>query len=428
MPVFVYGLNHITASIDIRDRVAFPAEVLPGALQAAQRDLNLEELVILSTCNRMEIYYKARDAIMTPLLNWIAGYHGLSKQMIAHAFYEYVDSDAVRHMIQVASGLDSMVLGESQVLGQFKAAYEVARRAGVSGPTLNRIGQRTFAAAKRVRSCTSIGHNSLSIASIAVKLAQQVFGGSLENARTLLVGAGESISLMGKHLKSCGIRDMVIANRSLGRAERLAQTLDARALPLERMNEALALADIVIASTGSSKLVLGMDAVKQAICNGKNRRVFMIDLAVPRNIDPEIGKLDQVSLYTIDHLDAVIAKNHRDRSHAAQVAQEIIAAETLECVNYLRSLGAVDVICELHAKTRRMLEQEQDKAMARLARGQSPEDVLRQFGKKLAGKWLHAPSVELRRAATEGRSELLDATVRIHDLSDRKDFARSSRE
>ncbi len=300
MAILAYGLNFRTAPIELRERIAFPEDGMIDALRDLRRDLPaVGEAAILSTCNRTEVYCAAELTDFDPLANWLAAYRRVDADDIRGAAYAHWDRDAARHLMRVASGLDSQVLGEPQIFGQVKDAYEVARAAGTLGPELNLLSQVTINVAKRVRTDTDIGRNPISIAYAAVSLARQLFT-NLGEKSALLLGAGETVELVAEHLREAGIGRMTIANRTLVHAETLAERVGARAIQLSDMPRHLAEHDIVIASTASTLPVLGKGAVEAALKLRKRRPIFMVDIAVPRDIEPEVGTLDDVYLYSID--------------------------------------------------------------------------------------------------------------------------------
>ncbi len=417
MSVIVCGLNHTTAPVDLRARVACTPEHLPRVLGDARSALHLDELAILSTCNRTELHCKTQKMDARSLLSWFATMAGVGQDTLGHSCYRYTDEEAVGHLIRVASGMDSMVLGESQILGQVKNAYEIAQRVGASGPVLHRISQHSFAAAKRIRTQTEIGRRPVSIASVAIQLAQQIFG-SLQSSCTLLIGAGENISLVAKHLQSAGGRNLIIANRSLTRARQLAARLDARAIPMDAMADALVMADIVIASTGSDQPVLCKSTMSVVHRKRRHRPIFLIDLSGRRDIEPEIADLGDVYVYNLDHLGTLVNKNQDHRGQAVAVAEAIVREETAQCMRLLRGLNATDTINALRSKAERLLANELAAAHERLRQGEQPAAVMERFGRALSAKWLHAPSVALRQAAILERSDLLAAAIHLHALED----------
>ena len=324
MAFLALGINHKTASVDVRERVAFTPEQLVEALQQLCRLTASREAAILSTCNRSELYIEQDHLAADSVLRWLAEYHQLSLEELRASAYVHEDHDAVRHMMRVASGLDSLVLGEPQILGQMKSAYAVAREAGTIGPLLGRLFQATFSAAKQVRTDTAIGENPVSVAFAAVSLAKQIFS-DLGRSQALLIGAGETITLVARHLHEQGVRRIVVANRTLERASTLAEQFGAHAVLLADIPHELVHSDIVISSTASQLPILGKGAVESALKLRKHKPIFMVDIAVPRDIEPEVGELDDVYLYTVDDLHDVVAENLKSRQGAAQAAEELVS-------------------------------------------------------------------------------------------------------
>ncbi len=313
MAFLALGINHKTASVDVRERVAFTPEQLVEALQQLCRLTDSREAAILSTCNRSELYIEQDHLSADIVLRWLADYHHLSLDELRACAYVHEDDAAVRHMMRVASGLDSLVLGEPQILGQMKSAYAVAREAGTIGPLLGRLFQATFNAAKQVRTDTAIGENPVSVAFAAVSLAKQIFS-DLQRSQALLIGAGETITLVARHLHELGVKRIVVANRTLERASILAEQFGAHAVLLSDIPAELVRSDIVISSTASQLPILGKGAVESALKLRKHKPIFMVDIAVPRDIEPEVGELDDVYLYSVDDLHEVVAEKPQEPS------------------------------------------------------------------------------------------------------------------
>ncbi|MFJ2466449.1 glutamyl-tRNA reductase, partial [Pseudomonas sp. NPDC087615] len=318
----------------------------------------------------------------------------------------------VRHMMRVASGLDSLVLGEPQILGQMKSAYAVAREAGTIGPLLGRLFQATFNAAKQVRTDTAIGENPVSVAFAAVSLAKQIFS-DLQRSQALLIGAGETITLVARHLHELGVRRIVVANRTLERASLLAEQFGAHAVLLSDIPAELVRSDIVISSTASQLPILGKGAVESALKLRKHKPIFMVDIAVPRDIEPEVGELDDVYLYSVDDLHEVVAENLKSRQGAAQAAEEMVSVGADDFMVRLRELAAVDVLKAYRQQSERLRDEELQKALRLLANGGNAEEVLGQLARGLTNKLLHAPSVQLKKLSAEGR---LDALAMAQEL------------
>lgn len=404
MGFIALGINHKTASVNLREKVAFLPESLPQALQAACASTGVSELAILSTCNRTEFYGLGDSQV---LLNWLGQQRQLSIQELSHCVYVHHDKDALRHLMRVASGLDSMVLGEPQIFGQVKVAYQHAQQAGTMGQHLDRVFQQTFAAVKRVRTETAIGANPVSIGFAAVQLAKQIFS-DFEQAQALLVGAGEMISLVAKHLKEQGVRHMTIANRSLERAEHLAAELGgAKTVLLSDLAEVLHHADIVISCTGSQLPIIGKGMVERALKKRRYQPMFMVDIAVPRDIEPEVDELDDVYLYTVDDLESTIEENRRARQHAAQQAEKLIEECALQFLHGQRAQAATGLVTAYRQQVEQLRLAEIAKAQQSLAQGVNPHDVLERLSRNLTNKLMHAPSVQLKQAAASNAHDKL---------------------
>ncbi len=424
MGLTALGINHTTAVLDLRERVAFAPELLVDALQQACAEAHLPELVILSTCNRTELFFVGEDEghalAQQSALRWLAAYHGLEEQEIAPSCYIYADDAALRHMIKVASGLDSMVLGEPQILGQMKSALAVAEEANTVGGTLARAFRCVLSVAKRIRTDTAIGENPVSVAYAAVDLAGRIFT-ELAETRALLVGAGETIELVARHLVDSGVGGIVVANRTLGRARELAEQFGAEAVLLAEIPDQLEHADIVISSTASQLPLLGKGAVERALKLRKHRPILMIDLAIPRDIEPQVGDLSDVYLYSIDDLREIVDENLRSRQHEAGKADQIIDEGVEDFSRELRSLAAVDSVKALRAQAESMRDAEIDRALRSLAKGTSPAQVVEGLARSLTNKLVHSPSAEMKRASAEGRQDVLDAAHLLLGLDQDKE-------
>jgi glutamyl-tRNA reductase len=417
MAFIALGINHKTASVDVRERVAFAPEQLVEALRLLCHNTSSREAAILSTCNRSELYLEQDDVSADEVLAWLAAYHRLSLEELRACAYIHTDDEAVRHMMRVASGLDSMVLGEPQILGQMKSAFAVAREAGTLGPLLGRLFQATFSTAKSVRTDTAIGENPVSVAFAAVSLAKQIFA-DLHHSQALLIGAGETISLVARHLHDQGIKRIVVANRTLERASNLAEQFGARAVLLSEIPDELVNSDIVISSTASQLPILGKGAVERALKQRKHKPIFMVDIAVPRDIEPEVGELADVYLYTVDDLHEVIAENLKSRQGAAQVAEELVSVGARDFMQRMRELAAVDVLKAYRQQAERLRDEELNKALRLLGNGTSAEDVLAQLARGLTNKLLHAPSVQLKKFSADGRVDALGVVQELFALDE----------
>ncbi|EEB77536.1 glutamyl-tRNA reductase [marine gamma proteobacterium HTCC2148] len=411
MNLIALGINHNSAAVEVRERVAFAPEQVTEALADCCSAAQLDEAVILSTCNRTEIYaiapantvlaYKA-----VQLIDWMANYHHLSAEELRESAYHHEAEQALAHIVQVAAGLDSMVLGEPQIFGQLKSAYAVASEAGTVSNELARIFQRVFSIAKKVRTDTAIGENPVSVAYAAVDLAGHIFS-DLSKCNALLVGAGETIELVTRHLIEAGVSNIVIANRTLGRARELAQKFGAEAVLLAEIPDRLPAADIVITSTASQLPILGKGAVEQAVKARKHRPVLMVDIAVPRDIEPQVGDLRDVYLYSVDDLREIVDQNLRSRQSEARKADVIIDEGVAAYVQEKKRMGAVDAVKDYRGMAEGLRQQELDKALRSIARGDDPEKVLNQFSRGLTNKLIHAPTAGLKQISADGRQDQL---------------------
>ncbi|MDA7852573.1 glutamyl-tRNA reductase [Porticoccaceae bacterium] len=418
MGILAFGINHTTASVDLRGRVAFAPEMVVESLQQALNQLGGGEIALLSTCNRTEIYFHG-EVSDEQLLSWLAEHKGLTVEQLRDCYYCYRDQQAVRHIMCVASGLDSLVLGEPQIFGQIKSAYAVGREAGTVSSYLNQAFQCAFAAAKRVRSETAIGQNPVSVAYASVSLAEQIFA-DLKQAHALLIGAGETIELVARHLHDKQIGSITVANRTLSRAQELAADFSAEAILLSDIHDHLPQADIVISSTASQLPVLGKGAVESALKKRKRKPIFMVDIAVPRDIEPEVEMLDDVYLYTVDDLQEVIQDNVRARQSAADLAQGIIDQEADGWSRQQRSLAAVDTIRAFRNSVEKIRDEEVGKAMQALQRGQDSESVIATLARNLTNKLMHKPTTRLKQAGEEGRDDTIDATNDLFGLDKKR--------
>lgn len=417
MNLIALGINHNSAAVEVRERVAFAPEQVSEAMADCCAAAGLEEVVILSTCNRTEIYAIAppRSVLADKalqLIDWMAKYHHLSAEELRKAAYHFEADQALTHLAQVAAGLDSMVLGEPQIFGQLKSAFAVASESGTVGGELNRSFQRVFAIAKRVRTDTAIGENPVSVAYAAVDLAGHIFS-DLAECNALLVGAGETIELVTRHLVDAGVRNIVIANRTLGRARELGHKFGAEAVLLAEIPEQLPAADIVITSTASQLPILGKGAVEQAIKVRKHRPVLMVDIAVPRDIEPQVGELRDVYLYSVDDLREIVDQNLRSRQSEARKADVIIAEGVAACVHEIKQMGAVDAVKDYRRMAEQLRETELQKALRSIKRGDDPESVLARFSRGLTNKLIHAPTTGLKQVSADGRDSELQTARKL---------------
>lgn len=416
MAFFALGINHKTASVAVRERVAFSPDQMGDALRELCQRSGAREAAILSTCNRSELYLEMEPELEPEVLGWLADYHSLPLADLNGCAYTHSHEQAVRHMMRVACGLDSLVLGEPQILGQIKDSYDVARDAGTIGPLLGRLFQATFSTAKTVRTDTAIGENPVSVAFAAVSLAKQIFA-DLSQSQALLIGAGETITLVARHLHEQGVKNMVVANRTLERAALLTEEFGAKAVLLSEIPDELVNSDIVISSTASQLPILGKGAVERALKLRKHKPIFMVDIAVPRDIEPQVSELSDVYLYTVDDLHEVVAENLKSRQGAAQAAEELVLQGTSDFMQRMRELAAVDVLRGYRQQGEALRDEELQKALRALASGGEPEQVLNQLARGLTNKLLHTPSVQLKRLSADGRHEALVLAQELFGLT-----------
>jgi glutamyl-tRNA reductase len=408
MQLFTFGINHQTAPLAVREKVAFHAETLEQALQDIVGRRPVKEAAILSTCNRTEVYCNTDDPEQA--IDWLADYHHLKVQAIQPYLYSLPQDQAVKHAFRVASGLDSMVLGETQILGQMKQAVTIAERAGTLGTLLHKLFQRTFSVAKEVRTQTEIGASSVSMAAAAVRLAERIFP-SLSGQSVLFIGAGEMIELCAAHFAAQHPKHITVANRTLERARVLANRFHGSAITLNELPDHLAGHDIVITSTASPLPILGKGLMERTIKQRKRRPMFMVDLAVPRDIEAEVGELDDVFLYTVDDLAQVIDAGISNRQLAASEAEAIIDSQVENFMHWMEARGMVPTIRALrdHADRHRRMELERARRM--LANGEDPQKVIECLSRSLTNKFLHVPCHVLNHATGEDRAQL-EALVR----------------
>lgn len=412
MALFTLGINHRTAPLAVREQLAFHAEELRRALADLIASGRVHEAAILSTCNRTELYVEA--ASPQAALEWLGDYRRLSRPEIEPYLYTHPDGAAVRHAFRVASGLDSMVLGEPQILGQMKEAVRIARESGALGVTLNKLFQSTFAVAKDVRSSTTIGSNIVSMAAAAVRLAERIFE-RLADQRVLFIGAGEMIELCATHFCAHKPKQVVVANRTVERGRELAARFGATAIRLEDVGERLAEFDIVVSCTASQLPIIGLGLVERAIRLRRHRPIFMVDLAVPRDVEVEVGELDDVFLYTVDDLAQVVESGLESRQSAVAEAEAIVATRVEAFQSWLQTRENVPVIRSLRDAAERARRHEMEHALKALARGDDPAAILEQLSQRLTNKFLHAPTQALNQAEG-GRGELQALATRLFGL------------
>ena len=407
MSLITLGINHKTAPLELRERLAFTPQSLPEALLSLKKLRHIEEASILSTCNRTEIYCVTSEDNDQAIIQWFSQFHGVDENKIKEHLYLHAHEETVRHAMEVACGLDSMILGEPQIAGQMKDAYALANENGTIGQLLGKLYQRAFAVSKQVRTDTDIGSSPVSVAFAAVSLARQIFG-DLKQTTVLLVGAGETIELTTRHLHAQGVKKIIIANRSVERAQKLADEFNGEAISLQHIGTHLHRCDIVIASTASPLPIIGKGTVERALKQRKREPIFMVDLAVPRDIEPEVNDLDDIYLYSVDDLQSVIEENMENRQQAALQAHEIIDIQVEHFLDWQRSLGSVDVIAQIRQHTQNISDEVLNKAKKQLASGQNAEEVLDYLAHTITNKFLHQPSTHLRLASQDDRDDILN--------------------
>ena len=415
MTILTLGLNHNTAPVAIRERLAFPAERLRPALGQLVRLPEVEEVAILSTCNRTEFYCGTANADLDKIVDWIAREQRLKREEFHPYLYAHTDEDTIRHMFRVACGLDSMILGEPQILGQMKTAYQTAAEAGTLGKTLSKLFHHTFSAAKKVRTDTAIGSSPVSVAFAAVRLAQRIFD-TLKEQTAVLIGAGETIELTARHLHEQGIGEIIIANRTIERAHALAAQFNGFAIALSELPKHLAKADILVSSTASQLPILGKGSVESALKARKHKPMFMVDLAVPRDIEPEVGQLSDVYLYTVDDLRNTVEEGIRSRQEAAKQAEEIIDTEVDHFLAWMRSQGATMTLLDFRTQAETLRDEALNNALRALKNGKPAEDTLRQLANALTNKLIHIPSTQIKQAGTDERHDLIEAVRELFQL------------
>jgi len=424
MHLLTLGLNHQTAPLALRERVAFVPDEVGGTI-ARMRDRladasrgRLTEAAIVSTCNRTELYCAVEQpqAAGPALADFVAEEKQLDSDEFRRAAYLLPQADAVRHAFRVASGLDSMVLGEPQILGQMKQAERLSREAGGMGLLLNHLFQRTFAVAKEVRSSTEIGAHSVSMAAAAVRVAESIFG-ELDSSEVLLVGAGEMIELTATHIAARRPKSITVANRTVERATSLAHRFQGQAMRLAELPENLARFDIVVSCTASTLPIIGLGMVERAVKHRRHRPMFIVDLAVPRDVEQEVARLEDVYVYTVDDLGRIVATGTESRQAAVAQAEAIIETRVRDFDAWIRGRAAVPVIQGLRNRAETLSAHEIDRAKKLLARGESPEAVIEQLAQALTNKFLHAPVSALHQAAGQdeaSRAQLVALLSRFY--------------
>lgn len=413
MPLIACGINHKTAPIEVREQLTFAPEHTSLALRELLSCGAANEAMILSTCNRTEIYTHANS--LTSLINWLSEHPQIGQIAGTEHWYWHQDQLAVSHLMRVASGLDSMVLGEPQILGQMKQAFSLAQQTGTIGQELNSLLQKVFSVTKQVRTQTRIGASPVSIAYAAVTLAKRIFS-DLSKAQVLFIGSGQTIELAALHLSDFGVKRFVFANRSIAKAERLAQQFAGQSISMADIPLYLRPADIVVSATSSPLPILGKGMVESALKVGKRRPLLMLDMAVPRDIEAEVAELEDVYLYNVDHLQNIVTENLKSRTDAAEQAEAMIDIQARYYMRQRETQDATQTIRAYRDKLQSWRDEEVSKALAQLGQGTAAEMVLTQMARSLTNKILHTPSVQLRQAGFDNQIELLLAARRLFDL------------
>ncbi|QQG26803.1 glutamyl-tRNA reductase [Pectobacterium carotovorum] len=403
MTLLALGINHKTAPVSLRERVVFSPDKLGVALDSLLQQPLVQGGVVLSTCNRTELYLSVdeQENQREQLIRWLCEYHQLRPEDVNGSLYWHQDNAAVSHLMRVASGLDSLVLGEPQILGQVKKAFAESQRGHSLSSELERLFQKSFTVAKRVRTETDIGASAVSVAFAACTLARQIFE-SLADVTVLLVGAGETIELVARYLREHKVRKMMIANRTRERAQALAMEVGADVITLAELDEQLVHADIVISSTASTLPIIGKGMMERTLKARRNQPMLMVDIAVPRDIEPEVGKLPNVYLYSVDDLHAIIQHNLAQRKAAAVQAESIVQQESSDFMAWLRAQSAVETIRDYRAQADELRAEMTAKALAAIQQGNDVEAVIQELTHRLTNRLIHAPTKSLQQAARDG--------------------------
>ncbi|EGQ9628991.1 glutamyl-tRNA reductase [Vibrio cholerae] len=417
MSLLAIGINHNTASVELREKVAFGPEKLSLALNQLSTSSHVKGGVILSTCNRTEIYCDVRSASKNKVIEWLSQFHQVSLDELKPSLYVHEEQAAIRHLMRVACGLDSLVLGEPQILGQVKQAYAEARENHAVNPATEKLFQKAFSVAKRVRTETEIGGSAVSVAYAACTLAKHIFE-SLADATVLLVGAGETIELVAKHLAGHHCKRMIVANRTRERALSLAQQFGADVIALNEIPDYLAQADIVISSTASPLPIIGKGMVESALKARRHQPMLLVDIAVPRDIEPQVGKLNDAYLYSVDDLQSIVDSNIEQRKVEAIQAEAIVSEESATFMSWMRSLQAVDSIRDYRKQANEAREELLNKSLQALAAGGDPEKLLIELSNKLTNKLIHTPTRALQTAAEQGEPAKLTVIRQSLGLDD----------
>jgi len=415
MSILTYGINYKTAPLALREQIAFDAEQTVVALNDLTQHHAVNEAVLLTTCHRTEIYASATNPAV--IQQWLAGQQLMSRrhQDVTPYCYQYQDIDTVRHLMRVACGLDSMVLGEPQILGQLKLAYDIANQVGTVGDRLKRLFPVVFATSKSIRYQTDIGKNPITIAYAVVQLAKRIFS-NINTCKVLLIGAGEIMALVATYLTDCQVKKVIVANRTLAKAYRLAHQVNGHAIRMGDIPATLSQVDIVISATASQVPILGKGMLESALKTKKRRLMLIADLAIPRDVEPEVENLEDVYLYNIDDLQSIIQQNLKNRQAAAKQAEALIEIQALHYMRQLRILNASDTITGLRNKIETLRHQALLKATQQLQNGKDPQAVIQQLSRSLTNKFLHQPTLKLREAAYDERVDVLKLIKDLFDL------------
>ena len=435
MTLVLVGINHKTANIALREKVAFPPEIVGEALAQIREIPDLSEVVLVSTCNRTEFYlcYELESSAESSaseldydhliiekqqhIVKWLSDYQQLAQDQLSDSVYVFSDLEVVRHLMKVSCGLDSMVLGEPQILGQIKSAFAVSKDLDFVGPSLERAFQAAFSIAKEVRTDTAIGENPISVAYTAVMLAERIFS-DFESLSIMLIGAGRTIELVARHFANKRVARITVANRTLDNALEIASKFEAHGVLLSEIPEQLVLADIVVSSTNSQLPLLGKGAVERALKTRKHKPMLLIDLAVPRDIESEVGDIADAYLYSVDDISAAIEDNVKSRAEAAAQAEAIIEHGMEEYLKKLLSLNVVETLREFRNKADEIRERELNRALKSLSRGDPAEVILESLARTITNKLIHTPSVQMKKASAEGRNELFQLIQELYELGD----------
>ncbi|WP_318458271.1 glutamyl-tRNA reductase [Photobacterium leiognathi] len=406
MTLLALGINHKTASVDLREKVAFSPEKLTLALQQLKNHPEVLSGVIVSTCNRTEVYCEISQSGPGVIIDWLTKFHQITAEELMPSLYFHEEQAAARHLMRVACGLDSLVLGEPQILGQVKQSYSESKDVEAVGGTLEKLFQKTFTVAKRVRTETDIGGNAVSVAYAACSLARQIFE-SLSGVTILLVGAGETIELVSRHVVEQGCNSLIVANRTRERAEGIAREFGAEVISLEEIPEHLHRADIVISSTASPLPIVGKGMVEAALKQRRHQPMLLVDIAVPRDIEQQVGELNDAYLYSVDDLHSIVEKNREQRKVAAIQAEAIVSEESAAFMQWLRSLEAVDSIRDYRQFADQIKQELLQRSLQAIANGADPEKALAELSNKLTNKLIHAPTKAMQQVAKNGESDKL---------------------